>query len=114
MQTLTLAGHETTASTLSWLLYELAHKPKFQARVRDEIRAARAQVSARGDSRFNMDDLDGMTTVVNAIKVCTIQSLGEHSSSIIERYRKLSDSTLSYLTCTAWLRRTTLFRFPTP
>ena len=75
MQTLTLAGHETTASTLSWLLYELAHKPKFQARVRDEIRAARAQVSARGDSRFNMDDLDGMTDGINGIKASNYRTI---------------------------------------
>ncbi|KAI0715286.1 cytochrome P450 [Earliella scabrosa] len=41
MQTLTLAGHETTASTVSWLLWELAKNPDYQTRLRAEIRAAR-------------------------------------------------------------------------
>ncbi|KAI0756691.1 cytochrome P450 [Daedaleopsis nitida] len=68
MQSLTFAGHETTASTLSWMFWELAKHPKYQARMRAEIRATRAAVVARGDDRFSIDDLDSMTTVLNAIK----------------------------------------------
>ncbi|KAI0721329.1 cytochrome P450 [Cerioporus squamosus] len=68
MQTLTFAGHETTASTLSWMLYELAKHPEYQSKMRAEIKAARQAVLARGDSRFSMEDLDSMTTVMNAIK----------------------------------------------
>ena len=30
MATLTLAGHETTASTITWLLWELAKHPEYQ------------------------------------------------------------------------------------
>lgn len=37
--TLYLAGHETTASVLSWALYRLARHPDIQARVRTEIDA---------------------------------------------------------------------------
>ncbi|RPD81959.1 cytochrome P450 [Lentinus tigrinus ALCF2SS1-7] len=68
MQTLTFAGHETTASTLSWMLYELSKHPDYQARMRAEIKAARQAMHARGDSRFSIEDLDSMTTVMNAIK----------------------------------------------
>lgn len=69
MLTLTFAGHETTANTMSWMFWELAKHPEYQARMRDEIRAVRAAMIARGDDRFTIDDLDSMTTVMNAIKV---------------------------------------------
>ncbi|TBU46080.1 cytochrome P450 [Dichomitus squalens] len=68
MQSLTFAGHETTASTLSWMLWELAKHPEYQAKMREEIRATRAAVLARGETRFTIDDLDSMTSVMNAIK----------------------------------------------
>jgi cytochrome P450 len=32
-----LAGHETTASALSWLLYHLSTHPEIQQKVRDEV-----------------------------------------------------------------------------
>ena len=70
MQSLTLAGHETTANTLSWLLWELSKHPQYQTRMREEIRICRAKATARGDTRFTIDDLDSMTAVVNALKVC--------------------------------------------
>ena len=69
MHHLTAAGHETTSNTLTWMLYELAQRPAYQARMREEIRAARAQVVSRGDSAFTMDDLDGMKVVLAVIKV---------------------------------------------
>ncbi len=75
MQTLTFAGHETTASTLSWMFWELAKHPSYQTRMREEIRAAKAALNARGGDRFTIDDLDSMTTVLNAIKVCVPTSL---------------------------------------
>lgn len=69
MQSLTFAGHETTANTLSWMLWELAKHPEYQVKMRAEIRATRAAVLARGDTSFTIDDLDSMTSVLNAIKV---------------------------------------------
>ncbi|KAI0331167.1 PAH-inducible cytochrome P450 monooxygenase PC-PAH 4 [Cubamyces sp. BRFM 1775] len=68
MYTLTLAGHETTATTISFLLYELARNPEYQRRMREEIFEARARVAERGGVNFSMDDLDGMTVCLNAIK----------------------------------------------
>ncbi len=38
LMTFVAAGHETTALTLTWALYLLAHFPETQARLRDEIR----------------------------------------------------------------------------
>ena len=69
MQTLTLAGHETTANTVSWLLWELAKHPDYQAKLRDEIKAGRQKMLARGEIRFTTEDLDNMPLLNNAIKV---------------------------------------------
>ena len=69
MFTLTLAGHETTASVITFLAWELARHPEYQDRMRDEILAARARLEARGDPEFTMDDLDSLTLTMNAIKV---------------------------------------------
>ena len=69
MHTLTAAGHETTSNTLTWLFYELAQHPQFQARIRTEIRAARAIVIERGDRAFSLEDLDGMKVTLATIKV---------------------------------------------
>ncbi|EIW62974.1 PAH-inducible cytochrome P450 monooxygenase PC-PAH 4 [Trametes versicolor FP-101664 SS1] len=68
MFTLTLAGHETTATTLTFLLYELARNPEYQNRMREEVQQTRARVIARGDTNFTMEDLDSMTLCMNAIK----------------------------------------------
>ena len=50
MATFLLAGHETTASSMTWLLYELARHPEYQQKMRDEIRAIRARAAERGDA----------------------------------------------------------------
>ena len=56
---------------MTWLLYELARHPEYQARMRKEIQARRALVSARGDADFTVEDLDSLTLAVNAIKACS-------------------------------------------
>ncbi|QRV89858.1 cytochrome P450 family protein [Ceratobasidium sp. AG-Ba] len=38
ISTLVLVGHETTAGSLTWALYELAKKPEYQTRLREEIK----------------------------------------------------------------------------
>nr|VWP01841.1 C2H2-type domain-containing protein [Ganoderma boninense] len=68
MFTLTLAGHETTSSTLTFLFWELSKHPEYQARMREEIRALRARVTARGGNDFTIEDLDSLTLTMNAIK----------------------------------------------
>ncbi|KAK0232608.1 cytochrome P450 [Armillaria fumosa] len=37
-RTFLLAGHETTATNLSWLLYELAAHPEHQSKIREEVK----------------------------------------------------------------------------
>lgn len=64
-----VAGHETTASTTTWLFYELARHPEFQEKMRAEITAKRAVVSARGDSDFTMEDLESMIYLQAVLKV---------------------------------------------
>ncbi|KJA15630.1 hypothetical protein HYPSUDRAFT_194030 [Hypholoma sublateritium FD-334 SS-4] len=43
MATIMLAGHDSTAMSLSWLLYDLALHPDDQIRVREEIRTIKSQ-----------------------------------------------------------------------
>ena len=74
MHHLTAAAQETTAGTLSWMLYELAKHPEYQTKIRNEVRAARAAVRGRGDADFNIDDLSGMEVTLAAIKVHIIYS----------------------------------------
>ncbi|TBU50069.1 cytochrome P450 [Dichomitus squalens] len=68
MATFLLAGHETTASSMTWLLYELARHPDYQQKMRDEIKAIRARVAERGDADFSVSDLDAMTYTLAAMK----------------------------------------------
>ncbi|KAG2341337.1 cytochrome P450 [Suillus weaverae] len=66
--TLLLAGHDTIASTLTWLLYELSKHPEDQHRIRDEIKAARAKAEARGDDDLLPSDLNSMDFTNAVIK----------------------------------------------
>ncbi|GJE98388.1 cytochrome P450 [Phanerochaete sordida] len=68
MGALTLAGHETTANTITWMLYELARHPEYQGRMHAEIVAKRAEVAARGDADFSMEDLEALEHLQAAIK----------------------------------------------
>jgi len=68
MRTLLVAGHETTSTTISWMLLELARNPKVQSRLRDEIRKTEATVYARGDSQLKAQDLDSMPYLNAVIK----------------------------------------------
>lgn len=64
-----LAGHETTASSMNWVLMELAKNPDYQSQVREEITRLRTEVVARGDEDFSMTDLERMPLLTAAIKV---------------------------------------------
>ncbi|KAI9573309.1 cytochrome P450 [Boletus coccyginus] len=56
MRTLLVAGHETTSTTMSWIL------------LRSEIRKTEATIHARGDSHLEAKDLDGMPYLNAVIK----------------------------------------------
>ncbi|KAH7927052.1 cytochrome P450 [Leucogyrophana mollusca] len=68
MATLILAGHETTASTMSWLLYELARHPEDQQTMREEIAAFRRTIQARGGNDFGTSDFEAMPFTNAVIK----------------------------------------------
>ena len=63
------AGHETSATALSWVFFELAMHPDVQRNLRNEIRATRAKVNARGDKQLLISDLESMKYNVSVIKV---------------------------------------------
>ncbi len=67
LSTVILAGHETTASTLTWLLYELSRHPQDQNMMREEIRELRTKLP-RG-TEFTMSHLDSMTFTNACMKV---------------------------------------------
>lgn len=82
MSALTLAGHETTANTLSWLLWELSKQPKFQDMLREEIQEKRKEISMLGaheegvdEVDFTMEDFESMPFLQALIKVCSTFSL---------------------------------------
>ena len=52
-----LAGYETSGSTLTFALYELALKPEMQQRVRDEI----LQVLSKHDGKLTYDGIKDMS-----------------------------------------------------
>ena len=74
MAALTLAGHETTANTIAWMLLELARHPDYQDKMRAEIAHKRAEVAARGDADFTMEDLESMEYLQAVIKVLRVVS----------------------------------------
>ncbi len=62
--TFVIAGHETTATTLGWLLYELAAHPEDQNKIREEISQGRLQ-----NGKLSSTEYDSMTFLNATIKV---------------------------------------------
>ncbi|KAK1221162.1 hypothetical protein PQX77_016039 [Marasmius sp. AFHP31] len=58
MTTIIFVGHETTAITMNWVLYELSRHPKDQEKLFQEIRDARERNG--NDGEFSVKDLEGM------------------------------------------------------
>lgn len=65
-RTLLMAGHDTSANTLTWFLWEIAKHPESAREIREEIGAVRARIGARD---FSITDLEGMSTLAAALKV---------------------------------------------
>ncbi|KAJ4471511.1 cytochrome P450 [Lentinula aciculospora] len=66
MRVLLFAGHETSGTTLTFALFELAHNPDFQSRLRKEIRSVDDKIAERGDTEISVQDLDSMP-LLNAL-----------------------------------------------
>ncbi|OAX37779.1 cytochrome P450 [Rhizopogon vinicolor AM-OR11-026] len=58
MRTILFTGHETTSTTISWALLELAKNPEMQSRLRAEIRETEATMHKRGDAESTIADFD--------------------------------------------------------
>ncbi|KAK0460548.1 cytochrome P450 [Desarmillaria tabescens] len=63
LATFIFAGHETTASTLAWFLYELSSHPEHQARIREEIEACQGQIS----SLANYDSMSFLNAAIKEV-----------------------------------------------
>ncbi|KAG7443769.1 cytochrome P450 [Guyanagaster necrorhizus] len=63
---LTLAGHETTASTLTWSLFELCNHPEQQNRISAEILQVRSRHGSTG--KLTSEDYDSMPFMNAVIK----------------------------------------------
>ncbi|KAJ2931308.1 hypothetical protein H1R20_g5845, partial [Candolleomyces eurysporus] len=83
MRTILLAGHETSATTLCWVLLELARHPEVQQRLRKEIRDTERAIRARGGSDFTASDLDNMSYLHAVIK----ESMRYHPA-LYQNYRQ--------------------------
>ncbi|ESK89570.1 cytochrome p450 [Moniliophthora roreri MCA 2997] len=66
LATVILAGHETTSSMLTWLMYELSRHPKDQERLFQEIKDTRNKTGNEGDLTVN--DYDSMPFLNAVIK----------------------------------------------
>ncbi|EMD37101.1 hypothetical protein CERSUDRAFT_115012 [Gelatoporia subvermispora B] len=68
LRTVIAAGHETTGNQISFTLYELARHPNVQDKLRKEIHAMLRSVNARGNTEYEMSDLDGMQYTLAVLK----------------------------------------------
>ncbi|TFK44496.1 cytochrome P450 [Crucibulum laeve] len=83
MRTILLAGHETSATTMCWVLLELARHTDVQAKLRQEIRATEQAIHARGGSDFTASDLDNMPYLAAVLK----ESMRYHPA-LYQNYRQ--------------------------
>ena len=66
---MTLGGHETTANTLSWMLWELAKHPQIQEELRQEIAGKRKSTTESGAYELTLEDLESLPVLQAVIKV---------------------------------------------
>ncbi|KAH9074981.1 cytochrome P450 [Lactarius deliciosus] len=67
LSALLLAGQETTASTLTWFLWEIARHPESQERIREEVAAIYKRTGASG-AELSAADLDSMAYTQATLK----------------------------------------------
>lgn len=83
MRTILLAGHETSATSMCWVLYELARHPDVQKRLREEIRHTERAIKTRGGSSFTASDLENMQ-YLNAV----LKESMRHHPALYHNYRQ--------------------------
>jgi cytochrome P450 len=67
-RTIIFAGHETTAKSATWALYQLAQHPEIQSRLRAEILETRAKAQSRGDTDIAVSDFENMPYTIAVMK----------------------------------------------
>ncbi|KAK0186133.1 cytochrome P450 [Armillaria mellea] len=65
LATFIIAGHDTTANTMAWLLYELSLHPEDQTKIRDEIACTKANAAGA----LTTNDYDSMIWLNACIKI---------------------------------------------
>ncbi|KAJ7600655.1 cytochrome P450 [Mycena floridula] len=68
ISTFIAAGHETTASALTWALYALVRETEVQQRLRDEIRQAEIDADVRESARLDTDILSKLPYLDAVVK----------------------------------------------
>jgi hypothetical protein len=80
------AGHETTANSLSWALFELTRHPDIQDKLRTEIRE---KIAEKGNNVFSGQDYESMTYLTAVVKVSWTFRLSlpetQHSVTLLHR-----------------------------
>jgi hypothetical protein len=71
-----MAGHDTTASTMAFILWELGKHPEDQERVRHEVATV---LSNETNEAISSSDYDGMVYLNAVIKVCLVLLRKLHS-----------------------------------
>ncbi|KAF8963608.1 cytochrome P450 [Flammula alnicola] len=68
VRTLLLAGYETTATSLTWAMLEIARHSDVQEKLRREIRQKQQEIQARGETEFSQSDFDAMPYLTAVLK----------------------------------------------
>ncbi|KIY53193.1 cytochrome P450 [Fistulina hepatica ATCC 64428] len=68
LRNLISAGHETTANSITWTLYEMARRPEYQETLRKEIHAKELEMRQRGDDVMTAQDMESMQFLNAVIK----------------------------------------------
>lgn len=94
--TMLLAGHETTASTLSWVFYNLAKYPQWQDELFQEV------TEVLGDGPISFDSLSNLVKVKAFIQESlrlfpTVANMDRHAidSDVLEGYEIKKDTTVN-------------------
>nr|GAT46850.1 cytochrome P450 [Mycena chlorophos] len=68
MHTMMQAGHETTANTLSWTIFELSQRQDVQNKLRAEIHEMERVMRARGQTEYTWTEFDAMPYTIAVMK----------------------------------------------
>ncbi|KAG7095748.1 hypothetical protein E1B28_006458 [Marasmius oreades] len=68
MQVLFIAGHETTANTLSWTLLELSRRPELQTKLRQEIHTKERELAREERTEFTAEDFESLPYLSAVVK----------------------------------------------